>query len=40
MKPRPVGAVLFNADGQKNTKKLTLAFRKFANASKNENIAN
>jgi len=40
MKTRPVGAVLFNGDGQENTKKLTVAFRYFANASKNENIAN
>ena len=35
MKIRPVGAKLFHADGRTDMKKLTVAFRNFANAPKN-----
>ena len=36
IKIRPVRAELFYADGQKDMKKLTVAFRNFANARKND----
>ena len=36
MKIRPVGAELFHADGQTDWTKLTVAFRNFAKAPKNE----
>jgi len=35
-KPRPVGAQLFHTDGQTDMEKLTVAFRNFVNAPKNE----
>ena len=35
MKIRPVGAELFHADGRTDMTKLLVAFRNFANASKN-----
>ena len=35
MKIRPVGAILFHADGETNTAKLIVAFHNFANAPKN-----
>jgi hypothetical protein len=36
MKIRPVGAEFLQADGQTHMKKLIVAFRKFANAFKNQ----
>jgi hypothetical protein len=36
MKFRPVGAELFHADGRTDMTKLKVAFRKFANAPKNQ----
>jgi hypothetical protein len=36
MKIRPMGAQLFHADGRTDMTKLMVAFRNFANASKNE----
>ena len=35
MKIRPAGAELFHADRQRDTTKLTVAFRNFANEPKN-----
>ena len=35
MKIRPVGGELFRADGQTDRTKITVVFRKFANAPKN-----
>jgi hypothetical protein len=37
-KIRPVGAELFHADGRTDIPNLIVAFRKFANAPKNEEI--
>ena len=36
MEIRPVGAELFRANGRKDMTKLTVAFRNFANAPKND----
>jgi len=36
MKIRPVGAELFHAEGRTDMTKLIVAFRNFANVSKNE----
>jgi len=35
MKIRPVGAEMFHTDGQTDVAKLIIAFRNFANATKN-----
>ena len=36
MRSRPVGAEMFHADRQTDMTKLTVAFRNFANAPKND----
>jgi hypothetical protein len=36
MKIRPVGAMLFHADGQTDLTKVIVAFRNFANVPKND----
>jgi hypothetical protein len=38
MKIRPMGAELFHADGRTDMTKLIVAFRNFANASKNQPV--